>query len=99
MERAAFIFLAPQTDPSAHRSTVKTPTLDLDAIAVPTYAEAVRVAKDLVDQGLGIIELCGGFGIRGTYVVKQAVGDRAKIGVVRFDGHPGLDDRSGDELF
>lgn len=70
MKRAAFIFLAPQTDPSVHRGTVKTPTMDLDAIAVPTYAEAARVAKDLVDQGLGIIELCGGFGIRGTYVVK-----------------------------
>ena len=99
MKRAAFIFLAPQTDPSVHRGTVKTPTMDLDAIAVPTYAEAARVAKDLVDQGLGIIELCGGFGIHGAYIVKQAVGDRAKIGVVRFDGHPGLDDRSGDELF
>ena len=74
MKRAAFIFLAPQTDPSVHRGTVKTPTMDLDAIAVPTYAEAARVAKDLVDQGLGIIELCGGFGIRGTYVYAESSG-------------------------
>ena len=99
MNRAAFIFLAPETDPSVHRGTVKTPTMDLDAIAVPTYEEAAQVAKDLVSQGIGIIELCGGFGIRGMYIVKQAVGGAARIGAVRFDGHPGLDDRSGDDVF
>jgi hypothetical protein len=27
------------------------------------------------------------------------VAGKAKIGVVRFDGHPGLDNKSGDELF
>lgn len=52
-----------------------------------------------MDEGVGVIELCGGFGIRGMYVVKQAVGDRAEIGAVRFDGHPGLGGKSGDELF
>lgn len=99
MNKAAFIFLAPETDPSVNRGTVRTPTMDLDAIAVPSYEEAAKVASELADEGIAVIELCGGFGIRGTYVVKQAVGDRAKIGAVRFDGHPGLGDRSGDDLF
>ena len=99
MNKAAFIFLAPETDPSVNRGTVRTPTLDLDAIAVPSYEEAARVARDLVSQGIDIIELCGGFGIRGMYVVKEAVGDKARIGAIRFDGHPGLGNKSGDDLF
>jgi hypothetical protein len=31
--------------------------------------------------------------------VAEAVGDRAFVGVVRFDRHPGLGYKSGDELF
>ncbi len=60
---------------------------------------AARVAGELADQGIGCIELCGGFGIKGMYLVKEAVGDRAQIGAVRFDAHPGLNFESGDKRF
>ena len=49
--------------------------------------------------GVSAIELCGGFGIRGTYMVEQAVWGKARVGAVRFDLHPGLDNKSGDDLF
>jgi hypothetical protein len=45
------------------------------------------------------IELCGGFGNKGTGRIAEAVAGKAAVGVVRFDGHPGLDGKSGDELF
>jgi hypothetical protein len=31
--------------------------------------------------------------------VAEAVGDKVAVGVVRFDNHPGLEFKSGDELF
>ena len=97
--KAAFIFLAPGVDPSVHRSVVDTPKVNLTSVAVNNYEEAVFVAGELVDQGVEAIELCGGFGHAGTARVAEEVKGRASVGVVRFDGHPGLGNRSGDELF
>lgn len=60
---------------------------------------AVRVAEELVAQGVGAIELCAGFGVEGAAMVKRAVEGKAAVGVVRFDNHPGFEFKSGDELF
>jgi hypothetical protein len=97
--KAAFIFLAPQVDPKQHRSTVVTPAVELTAVAVNNYAEAVKVCLELVDEGIVAFELCGGFGSIGTGQIAEALKGKAAVGVVRFDGHPGLDNKSGDELF
>jgi hypothetical protein len=97
--KAAFVFVAPNVDPDLHRQTVVTPAVELTAVAVNDYAEAVAVCKDLVDDGIAAIELCGGFGHAGTAAIAEAVGDRAAVGVVRFDNHPGLEFKSGDALF
>jgi hypothetical protein len=97
--KAAFVFVAPDVDPSVHRQTVVTPQVELTAVAVNDYAQAVAICRDLVDQGIAAIELCGGFGHAGTAAVAKAVGDRAAVGVVRFDNHPGLGFKSGDALF
>jgi hypothetical protein len=97
--KAAFMFLAPDSDPEKHRGTVVTPEVELTAVAVRDYAEAERVAAQLVEQGIVAIELCGGFGNKGTARIAEAVGDKAAVGAVRFDVHPGLDNQSGDVLF
>lgn len=51
------------------------------------------------NEGIEAIELCGGLGNRGTGRIADAVAGKAAVGVVRFDGHPGLGGKSGDELF
>jgi len=96
--KAAFIFLAPDVDPAKHRGTVVTPAVELTVVAVKDYAEAAKVAKALADEGIAAFELCGGFGNVGTAIVAEAVKGKA-VGVVRFDNHPGLGFKSGDELF
>lgn len=53
----------------------------------------------LVDEGVKVIELCAGFGNEGVAVITRAVHGRARVGAVKFDCHPGLDFKSGDELF
>ena len=97
--KAAFVFVAPSVDPKIHRQTVVTPQVELTAVAVNNYAEAVVVCKELVAEGIIAIELCGGFGHVGVAKVVEAVGGKAAVGVVRFDNHPGLEFKSGDALF
>jgi hypothetical protein len=97
--KAAFIFLAPEVDPQRDRQTVVTPEVELTAVAAGSYKEAEAVAVELVDEGVKAIELCGGFGNRGTARIAEAVAGKAAVGVVRFDIHPGLDGKSGDDLF
>ena len=97
--RAAFMFIAPQGNPQKNVATVTTPEVEVITVAVSNYADACSTAEDLVSKGCVAIELCGGFGSEGVAMVARAVHGRAAVGVVRFDHHPGLGHRSGDELF
>ncbi len=99
MLRAAFIFLSEEGNPVIHKSEVTTESVSVLTVAVKNYTSACELACQLVDQGIGAIELCGGFGIEGVAVVKAAVKGKAVVGVVRFDHHPGLSHQSGDALF
>jgi len=93
------MFIAPNGNPDEHRSWVETPMVDLLTVAVKNYEEAAELAKKLMDEGIQAIELCGGFGNKGTAIVTQSVEGKIPVGVVRFDIHPGLGGKSGDSLF
>jgi hypothetical protein len=98
--KAAFVFVAPEADPAQHRQWIKTPVVHLLAIGVKDYAQAVAICKELVHkEGVRAIELCGGFGNRGTALITEAVGSGVAVGAVRFDVHPGLGNVSGDSIF
>lgn len=99
MLKVAFVFVAEGADGKEARSIVTTPAVELTTVGVDNYAEAVEVSKELVEGGVQAIELCGGFGHLGTAKIVEAVGDKAVVGVVRFDTHPGLDNQSGDNVF
>ena len=97
--KAAFIFIAPETDEEIHKAIIDAPVVQLHVVGVKTYQEAEIVSKKLVDQGIEAIELCAGFGVEGVAKIKAAVTGRAIVGVVRFDNHPGFEFKSGDDLF
>jgi len=98
--RAAFIFVAPEADPKLHRHWIETPKVHLLSIGVCDYKQAAETAKKLVaEEGIIAIELCGGFGNKGTAMIVDAVEGKIPVGVVRFDIHPGLGNASGDALF
>lgn len=96
---SAFIFVAPEANHNIHKTVVDTPVINLTVVGVKNYSEAAEVAKELVSQGIKAIELCGGFGNEGTAIVSKAVKEKASVGCVKFDHHPGLDFKSGDEVF
>ncbi|GAK59200.1 hypothetical protein U27_06177 [Candidatus Vecturithrix granuli] len=97
--QAAFIFVAPEADPAKHRAMIDTPIVKLTVVGVKNYVEGIAAAQQLVEQGIGAIELCAGFGVEGVAQVKKAVQGKAVVGVVRFDNHPGLEFKSGDDIF
>jgi len=97
--KAAFIFVAPEADPDTHHQWVKTPKVHLAVVGVKDYAQAVTTAKKLLTEGIGAIELCGGFGNKGVAMITDAVAGKIPVGVVRFDTHPGLGNASGDGFF
>ncbi len=97
--KAAFVFVAPEADAAVHRAVVNTPVVELTVVGVSNYPDAVQACKSLVEQGIVAIELCAGFGVEGVAEIKKAVGSKAAVGVVRFDNHPGLEYKSGDDMF
>lgn len=97
--KAAFIYVAPENDYKKHRAVIDSPVVKLSVVGVKNYEEAVKVALELVAEGITAIELCAGFGTEGTALISKAVGDKALVGVVRFDLHPAFNHQSGDKLF
>lgn len=97
---ALFIFLAPGANSKEHNGVVDTPGVKLNVVGCADYEEAEAVAVDYVEnQGVGAIEVCAGFGNEGLAKLSSAVKDKAVVGAVRFDIHPGLDFKSGDAIF
>jgi len=97
--RAVFMLVAPESDPQHHRLELETPAVSLRVVAVASYTEAEKVAKQCADEGYSGIELCAGFGAEGVARVAAAVGPNTPVGVVRFDHHPLLQYSCGDSLF
>lgn len=97
--KAAFLVVAPETDRTKDRNLIKSGVIDLITIMVKDYNEAVEEAVKLVEEGYNAIELCAGFGNKGVEMISEAVSYKIPVGVVRFDNHPGLGNKSGDELF
>jgi hypothetical protein len=56
----------------------------LVCVGVPSLIEAPAVAQRLIEQGVELIELCGGFGGAGLGAIVEAVGDRVPVGAVFY---------------
>ena len=96
--KIAFVALAPGADPDKHRSTLSTEFVDLVTQLVANMDQAIDKAKQLAEEGCGVIELCGGFGHSMTGRIADAVRGKAAVGSVRFDIHAALG-KSSDEVF
>lgn len=97
--KVAFIYIAPQNDPKVHRAVIESPVVHLTVVGVANYNQAELMALELVSQGIAAIELCAAFGNEGTARIAKCVGDKALVGVVRFDLHPAFGHKSGDSIF
>ena len=99
MFECAFIYVAPGQDPEKQNALIESDSINLHVYGCSTYDQAENVAKKLVAEGIGGIELCAGFGIDGVARIKKVAGPNVPVGVVRFDFHPAFEFKSGDDLF
>jgi hypothetical protein len=95
--KVVFMFWTEGADPAKHRADFELDSAILIAIGVKDYDQAVSVAKDLVKEGAVAIELCAGFGNIGTAKVAGAI-KGVPVGVVKFDIHPLMGGKSGDQV-
>lgn len=98
MIKWAFIAVSKAAEGQIHTSVLRTSEREITTALVPDYETAAQVAAQLVDGGAVLIELCGGVGHAGVAKIAQAVPE-VPVGVVRFDTHPLLGGKSGDDLF
>lgn len=96
--QAAFLFLAGDAGQDT-RAVVPTGTVNLNVVGCRNYDEAEAAARELAARGVTAIELCAGFGNEGIARIQRAVGPQVAVGAVKFDFHPGLGFKSGDQIF
>lgn len=99
MQQLCYIYIYPGLDSRVQRAQIPSPDFCMTVVGCGSYAEAERVAVEMVQAGCPVIELCPGFGHEGVARIQRAVGPDVPVGVVRFDLHPAIANRSGDSVF
>ncbi|MCD8138347.1 MAG: DUF6506 family protein [Planctomycetaceae bacterium] len=82
MKKYAFLLMGGHYDPAVHQCRFET---DRDVVilrTVRTMEEAETVAKELWQDGVGAIELCGAFGPENADRLTEATGNQVAIGYV-----------------
>jgi predicted polyphosphate/ATP-dependent NAD kinase len=84
----AFIYTLDEPAEPERRDT----TGSLVCIGVKSVDDAPAIARELVAEGVELIELCGGFGGEGLGAIVSAVGGRVPVGAVFYgvDASAGL---------
>jgi len=81
---AAFLVLEAGADPAVDRSVRESGSARLTIVAVPDEDAAADISIELVERGVGLIELYGGFGSATAARLTEAVAGRAAIGSVGY---------------
>lgn len=80
----AIIIETTGADPKVDRMVRDGPSGKVTIVNVADSSQIVGIARELVDQGAGIIELCGGIPVPVRADVRDAIGDRAMVSSVTF---------------
>lgn len=88
--KVLYMFTDETADSEVHRAVIDTPNVKIIAIGVSSTEEAVKIAKQHVEEGIHLIELCGASGYAGGKAVSEAVGDEVPVGIMvhQFDNSP-----------
>lgn len=81
----AYIYGHPESDPTSERTFLERAGQRTILVPVPDEGSAPEVALDLINQdGVELIELCGGFSASDAARVIEAVDGRVPVGHVAF---------------
>jgi hypothetical protein len=84
LSRFGFIVTGAGLQPAVHRSVMRSPQFEMHTVGVSSPAEGAVAARLLLDEGVQLIELCGGFGPLGTAQVLAEVKGAVPVGSVAY---------------
>lgn len=84
LQRFGFIVMGPGYDPAQHSATLASPLITTTVVGVPSQEHALAVARQMVRDGIQLIELCGGFGPIWTARVLEAIEHKIPVGSVSY---------------
>ncbi|MEC5159878.1 hypothetical protein ACFDR9_002822 [Janthinobacterium sp. CG_23.3] len=80
----AMIIKGPGYDPAIHRASINSPLFSTTIVCVSSFEEAVVAAKSLTEQGIQLIELCGGFSKEQASALQVSLAITVPVGVVQY---------------
>jgi hypothetical protein len=85
LTKLGFIVVGSALDERTHRMVMASPSFELVVVGIGAPEDGPRVARSLVDDnGVQLIELCGGFGPLGAARVIEAIAARVPVGAVAY---------------
>ncbi|MFJ2741496.1 DUF6506 family protein [Streptomyces sp. NPDC087440] len=84
LDAFGFLFTGRGLDPDQDRSVIERDGFRAVLVGMADPAQAPAVAAALVDEGIQLIELCGGFGPVWTAKVIEATKSRVPVGSVGY---------------
>jgi len=84
LTRFAIIVKAPGYDPELHRTALASPAFSTTVVGVSNFEQALMVATCLVQDGVQLIELCGGFSPEEAIKLHAGLSGKVPVGVVRY---------------
>jgi hypothetical protein len=84
LTKFGFIVTGAQLDPVRHRMMMESPGFTMIAVGVSRAEQGPEVARQMMEDGVQLIELCGGFGPVWTARVIEAIEGRIPVGSVGY---------------
>lgn len=84
LSKFGFSVTGANLDPVTHRVVMESPAFRMVAVGVTRAEEGIAVAKEMVADGIQLIELCGGFGPVWTGRIIEAIGAAVPVGSVGY---------------
>ena len=84
LRKFGFIIASPEFGPEPQRTVVSAGSFEMIVVGTSAVAQGPPIAKNLVDEGIQLIELCGAFGPIWTAKVIEAIDDAVPVGFVAY---------------
>lgn len=79
-----FLVMAPDYEPSQQNARLENPLFKTEIRGVSSLPQAIDAATSLINEGVQLIELCGGFSVEQAEELIATLDTHIPIGHVRF---------------
>ncbi len=80
----AFVVKAPAYEMATHHATLESPEWRTRVVGVSSQSGALAAVDRLVEDGVEIIELCGGFSPEEAAEIRERAGPAVSVGLVVY---------------